>query len=45
MNIPKLPTRPTPILWGAAAGAISLAVVGFNWGGWVNGRTAEKLAG
>jgi hypothetical protein len=26
-------------------GAIALAIVGFNWGGWVTGGTAEKLAG
>ena len=30
-----------PALWGAAAGAIALAIVGFNWGGWVTGGTAE----
>ena len=45
MNIPKLPTQTKPFLWGAAAGAISLAIVGFNWGGWVSGSTAEKRAG
>jgi hypothetical protein len=44
MNIPKLPTQTTPFLWGAAAGAIALAIVGFNWGGWVTGGTAERLA-
>lgn len=44
MNIPKLPTQTTPFLWGAAAGAIVLAIVGFNWGGWVTGGTAERLA-
>jgi hypothetical protein len=44
MNIPKLPVETTPFLWGAAAGAITLAVVGFNWGGWVTGGTAEKAA-
>src|ERR1700758_450295 len=33
-----------PALWGAAAGAIALAIVGFSWGGWVTGRTAETLA-
>lgn len=33
-----------PALWGAAAGAIVLAIVGFNWGGWVTGGTAETLA-
>jgi hypothetical protein len=31
-------------LWGAAAGAIALAIVGFNWGGWVTGGAAEILA-
>ena len=45
MNIPKLPTQTTPFLWGAAVGAISLAIVGFIWGGWVTGGTAERLAG
>ena len=31
-------------LWGAAAGAIALAIVGFSWGGWVTGGSAETLA-
>ncbi len=31
-------------LWGAAAGAIALAIMGFSWGGWVTGGTAETLA-
>ena len=33
-----------PGLYGAACGAIALAVVGFNWGGWVTGGTARTLA-
>jgi len=33
-----------PALWGAVAGAIGLAIVGFSWGGWVTGGTAETLA-
>src|ERR1700751_1720793 len=33
-----------PALGGAAAGAIALAIVGFSWGGWVTGGTAETLA-
>jgi len=45
MNIPKLPEQTKPFLWGAAAGAAALAFVGFNWGGWVTGATADKLAG
>ena len=44
MNIPKLPPETTPFVWGVAVGAISLAIVGFNWGGWVTGGTAEKLS-
>ena len=44
MNIPSLPTQTTPFLWGAVAGAILLAIVGFSWGGWVTGSTAEKRA-
>lgn len=33
-----------PALRGAAVGAIALAIVGFSWGGWVTGGTAETLA-
>ena len=44
MNIPKLPSQTRPFLWGAAVGAIVLAIVGFNWGGWVTGSVAERLA-
>lgn len=44
MNIPRLPSQTKPVLWGAVAGAIALAIVGFNWGGWVTGSAAEKLA-
>ncbi len=45
MNIPKLPVQTRPFLWGAVVGAITLAIVGFNWGGWVTGSKAETLAG
>lgn len=44
MNLPKLPVETQPFLWGAVAGAVALAIVGFTWGGWVSGSTAEKLA-
>ena len=44
MNIPKIPVETTPFLWGSAVGAIALAIVGFNWGGWVTGSTSEKIA-
>ena len=33
-----------PGLWGAIGGAIVLAIVGFAWGGWVTGGTAQKMA-
>ena len=33
-----------PSLWGAVGGAILLAIIGFNWGGWVTGGTAQKTA-
>ena len=44
MNIPKLPVQTEPFLWGVAAGAVALAFVGFNWGGWVGAGSAEELA-
>lgn len=33
-----------PALWGAVGGAIVLAIIGFAWGGWVTGGTAQKMA-
>jgi len=33
-----------PGLYGAAAGAVALAIVGFSWGGWVTGGTAKQMA-
>ncbi|MGZ9127712.1 MAG: hypothetical protein ACXW4Z_08045 [Candidatus Binatia bacterium] len=30
--------------WSAAGGAVLAMIVGFNWGGWVTGGTAEVLA-
>ncbi len=33
-----------PALWGAVAGGIVLAVIGFAWGGWVTGSTAQEMA-
>jgi hypothetical protein len=31
-------------LWGAVGGAIVLAIVGFAWGGWVTGGSAQQMA-
>ncbi|MDQ0471664.1 hypothetical protein [Labrys wisconsinensis] len=33
-----------PALFGACAGAVALAVVGFHWGGWVTGDGARSMA-
>jgi len=41
MNVPKWLK---PGLYGAVVGALVLATVGFAWGGWVTGSTAEKMA-
>jgi hypothetical protein len=40
----KLPENTSAYVWGAAIGAIALAVVGFGWGGWVTGGTSMKNA-
>jgi len=32
------------LLQGAAAGAVATIFVGFNWGGWLLGSTAERMA-
>jgi hypothetical protein len=34
----------TRLLQGAALGAIATMIVGFNWGGWSLGSTADKAA-
>ena len=33
----------TRLLQGAAAGAVATLVIGFYWGGWVTGGTANEL--
>ncbi len=33
-----------PALFGAVGGGIVLAVIGFAWGGWVTGGTAQEMA-
>lgn len=40
----QIPVELKPALWGAAGGAAALAILGFTWGGWVTGGTAEALA-
>ena len=40
----NMPEWLKPGIYGAAVGAAALAIVGFSWGGWVTGSTAETLA-
>lgn len=37
----KLPPETVPMLWGAAGGAIALAIVGFGWSGWTTKGSAD----
>ncbi len=32
------------LFWGAVGGAIVLLIIGFGFGGWVKGSTAQKMA-
>jgi alpha/beta superfamily hydrolase len=43
-NIMQAPEWLKPGLYGAACGAVALAVIGFSWGGWVTGGTARTMA-
>ena len=40
----NMPTNTKPWIQGAVVGAIALAIVGFSWGGWVTGGSADKRA-
>ena len=33
-----------PGAWGVVVGAVLTMIVGFNWGGWTTGGTANRLA-
>lgn len=37
----NVPIETKPALWGAAGGAVVLAIVGFSFGGWVTSGKAE----
>lgn len=40
----EIPEWLKPGLMGAAAGAVALAIIGFSWGGWVTGSSANDMA-
>src|ERR1051326_9319221 len=40
----QVPSQTKPALWGAAGGAVALAIAGFTWGGWLTPGTGDKLA-
>ena len=40
----QIPVEAKPAFWGAVAGAVAAAVIGFSWGGWVTGGKAEAAA-
>src|ERR1700694_6243992 len=39
----NIPAEVKPALWGAVAGAVALALVGFWWGGWKTAASARDL--
>jgi hypothetical protein len=40
----QIPEWTKPALMGAGVGAIALAIVGFNWGGWVTETSAKEMS-
>ncbi|MHA6692542.1 hypothetical protein [Devosia sp. A449] len=40
----NIPAWTKPALYGAATGAVALAIIGFTWGGWVTGGSAQEAA-
>jgi hypothetical protein len=41
MNVPQWCK---PACWGIVVGALGIMILGFAWGGWVLGSTAERMA-
>jgi hypothetical protein len=41
MNVPQWLK---PAFWGVVVGAVGIMILGFAWGGWVLGSTAERMA-
>jgi hypothetical protein len=42
--MPKMPPQATPAFWGAVVGAIGVAIVGFNFGGWHTATGTADIA-
>lgn len=40
----QIPVGLKPGLWGAAAGALAMAIIGFTQLGWISATSAEKLS-
>jgi hypothetical protein len=40
----KAPQWLKPGFWGIVVGALGIMILGFAWGGWVLGSTAERMA-
>ena len=38
----NLPTNTKPWIQGAVVGAVAAAIIGFTWGGWVTGGSADR---
>ena len=38
----NIPTNTKPWIQGAVVGAVAAAIIGFSWGGWVTGGSADK---
>ena len=43
-KLPEIPKETKPFLLGALAGAVLIAWIGFDLGGWKTGGTSERLA-
>jgi len=44
MDMENIKKNLSPGIWGAITGAVVLAIVGFNWGGWVTAGKAGEMA-
>lgn len=39
-----LPDWLKPGIYGAIVGAVAISIIGFSWGGWVTGASADEMA-